>query len=117
MKGEDWTEEFPAAITVCDERGVILSMNRAAGEVFRKDGGRALVGKNVLDCHPEPARSRLAAMLAEPRSNTYTVQKGKVRKLVCQAPWRKDGRFAGLVEISIVLPEDMAHHVRKEPEP
>jgi hypothetical protein len=56
----------------------------------------------------------LADMLKNPRANTYTVEKGKVKKLIHQAPWYKDGRFAGLVELSIVLPENMAHHVRKE---
>ena len=114
---QDWTEGFSAAITVCDEKGVILSMNRAAGEVFRQDGGSGLVGKNLLDCHPEPSRSLVAGMLKSPRANTYTVQKGPVKKLVLQAPWYKDGRFAGLVELSIVLPESMAHHVRQEAKP
>jgi len=110
----DWTEEFPGAVTVCDEKGVILSMNRAAGETFKKDGGLGLIGKNVLDCHPEPSRSLVASLLECPRANTYTIEKKGVRKLIHQAPWYKDGRFAGLVEISIVLPVDMAHHVRKE---
>jgi transcriptional regulator with PAS, ATPase and Fis domain len=114
MRGDDWTEEFAAAITVCDEQGVVLSMNRAAGEVFRKDGGRALAGKSLLDCHPEPARTLLADMLKNPRANTYTVEKGKVRKLIHQAPWYRGGRCAGFVELSIVLPENMAHHVRTE---
>jgi transcriptional regulator with PAS, ATPase and Fis domain len=117
MKDDDWSREFPAAITVCDETGVILSMNRAAGETFKRDGGGSLVGKNVLDCHPEPSRSMLADMLKNPRANTYTVEKGKVKKLIHQAPWYKDGRFAGLVELAIVLPENLPHHVRKESKP
>jgi PAS domain S-box-containing protein len=116
MRDDEWTEEFPAAITVCDERGVILSLNRAAGETFEKDGGPGLVGKNVLDCHPEPSRERLAAMLKNPRANTYTIEKSNTKKLIHQSPWYQDGRFAGFVEISIVLPENMAHHVRKEPQ-
>ena len=111
--GERWAEEFGAAVTVCDERGVILSMNAAAAETFKKDGGRALVGKSLLDCHPEPARARVADLLARPRANTYTVAKNGVKKPIHQAPWYKDGRFAGLVEISIVLPKRMAHRVRK----
>ncbi len=114
MRDDGWTEEFPAAITVCDEQGVILSMNRAAGEVFRKDGGRSLVGKSLLGCHPEPARTLLADLLKNPRVNTYIVEKGKVKKLIHQAPWYRAGRCAGFVELSIVLPENMAHHVRKE---
>ena len=65
MESSDWMEEFGAAITVCDAAGVVLSMNRAAGEVFAKDGSRAYIGKNILDCHPEPARSMLAGMLKD----------------------------------------------------
>ena len=114
MESSDWTEEFGAAITVCDAAGVVLSMNRAAGEVFAKDGGRAYIGKNILDCHPEPARSMLAGMLKDPRANTYTVEKRGVKKLIHQAPWYRDGRCAGFVELSIVLPKDMAHRVRPE---
>ncbi len=110
----DWTEEFPGAVTVCDEKGVILSMNRAAGETFKKHGGAGLVGKNVLDCHPEPSRSLVASLLESPRANTYTIEKQGVKKLIHQAPWFKDGRFAGLVELSIVIPDKMAHHVRRE---
>jgi len=114
MSPHDWAEEFPAAITVCDERGVILSMNQAAGALFKGDGGRAMVGKSLLDCHPEPSRSLLADMLKNPRQNTYTIEKGRVKKFIHQAPWFRQGRFAGLVELSIVLPDKMAHHVRKE---
>ncbi len=114
MESSDWTEEFGAAITVCDASGVVLAMNRAAGEVFAKDGGRVYIGKNILDCHPEPARSMLAGMLKEPRANTYTVEKRGVKKLVHQAPWYRDGRCAGFVELSIVLPKELAHRVRSE---
>ena len=46
-------EEFPAAITVCDSAGIILEMNAKAAEDFKDDGGRQLIGKNLLDCHPE----------------------------------------------------------------
>ncbi len=111
-KGEAWPEELPDAITVCDKRGVILTMNRAATEVFKKDGGRKLIGKNILPCHPQPSRSLLTGMLKHPRQNTYTIQKGKIKKLIHQSPWYKQGRFAGFVEISIILTKKMAHHVR-----
>ncbi|HAM35726.1 MAG TPA: diguanylate cyclase [Elusimicrobia bacterium] len=110
-----WEEEFPSAITVCDRRGVVLAMNRAAGKVFKQDGGRKLIGKNILRRHPEPARSLLAGMLKRPRTNTYTIEKGKVRKLIHQSPWYRRGRFSGFVELSIILPEKLAHHVRPGP--
>ena len=114
MKAEGWTEEFPAAITVCDERGIILFMNGAAAQTFERDGGRGLIGKDVRDCHPEPARSLVADLLANPRPHSYTIEKNGIRKLIYQSPWYRAGRFAGLVELAIVLPQRLAHHVRRE---
>jgi len=59
---DDWTWEIPAAVTVTDAKGVILAMNKAAREVFKTDGGAALIGTNVLDCHPEPGRTKTAEL-------------------------------------------------------
>jgi len=112
MPMQDWLREFPGAITVCDADGIILSMNERAVETFAKDGGAALVGRNVLDCHPEPARSKLAAQLRGERVNVYTIEKGGVRKLIYQAPWYEDGTCRGLVELSLEIPETMPHFKR-----
>ncbi|HNV69460.1 MAG TPA: diguanylate cyclase [Candidatus Ozemobacteraceae bacterium] len=109
----DWTKEFAGAITVCDTTGIILAMNQRACETFTKSGGESLLGKNLLDCHPEPARSKLAGLLAKPTTNAYTIEKNGTRKLIYQAPWSRDGVFAGLVELSLVIPTDMPHFVRK----
>jgi len=46
-----WIEEFPAAITVTDTLGTILAMNGRARETFAKEGGGALIGYSVFDCH------------------------------------------------------------------
>jgi transcriptional regulator with PAS, ATPase and Fis domain len=100
------------AITVCDAGGTITEMNGRSARTFAKRGGMALLGTDVLDCHPEPARSKLAAMLADGRPNTYTVEKQGRRKLIHQAPWFRDGVFAGYVEVAIALPEALAHFVR-----
>ncbi len=56
---EDWFRDLPFAITLCDTDGILLDMKRAAEALFQSDGGRALIGTNVLDCHPEPARRKL----------------------------------------------------------
>ena len=53
MAHGSWLEEFPGAITVCDTRGIILEMNTRAAQVFQEQGGKALIGKNLLDCHPD----------------------------------------------------------------
>jgi len=107
-----WTEEFPGAVTVCDRHGIIVEMNERSARTFKADGGRALIGRNLLDCHPEPSRSQVADMLARPRINAYTIEKRGVRKLIYQAPWHRDGVYEGLVELSLEIPADMPHFVR-----
>lgn len=108
----NWTQSFPAAITVCDREGVILEMNDRAAQAFQDQGGRALIGSNVLDCHPEPARAKLKHLLETQQSNVYTIEKRGVKKLIYQAPWYQDGRYGGLVELSLELPAQMPHFVR-----
>lgn len=117
MDEHAWIREFPGAVTVCDAQGVILEMNAAAEETFAADGGARLVGRNVLDCHPEPARSKLKAMLVEGRSNVYTIQKNGKKKLVCQVPWTKNGVYAGFVELVLVVPWEMPHFNRDSSKP
>lgn len=113
MKSARWIEEFPGAVTVCDREGVILEMNEKAARSFEADGGRALIGRNMLDCHPEPARSLVADLLASPRVNAYTIEKRGVHKLIYQAPWFEAGAFGGLVELSLEIPADLPHFVRQ----
>jgi PAS domain-containing protein len=44
-----WPKEFPAEVVVCDTTGIILEMNDEAETLFAEDGGRGLLGANVLD--------------------------------------------------------------------
>jgi len=107
-----WVKEFTCPVTVCDPQGIILEMNDEAAEVFKDDGGRGLIGTNVLDCHPEPARSELEGMLAEQRRNVYTIEKKGVKKLIYQSPWYLNGEYAGFIEMAFEIPFDMPHFVR-----
>lgn len=113
MKQYSWAKEFPAAVTVCDTNGTIIEMNSQAAEDFEKDGGETLLGKNVLDCHPEPARSRLRDILANQKKNVYTIEKAGLKKLIYQAPWYVEGRYAGLVELSFEIPARIPHFRRR----
>ena len=88
-----------------------------SGATFAKSGGGSLVGGNLLDCHPEPSKTKLKKMLAEPYTNAYTIEKNGVKKLIYQTPWLKDGRPAGLVELSLEIPAEMPHFVRKPAAP
>ncbi len=114
MDKHAWIEEFAGAVTVCDTEGTIVAMNAKARETFAEDGGGALIGTNVLDCHPEPARSKLAGMMREPRTNVYTIKKKGRKKLICQAPWFEEGRYAGFVELSLEVPWDLPHFDRDQ---
>ena len=88
-------------------------MNAKSAAAFAGDGGTALLGSNLLDCHPEPSRTQVADLLASPRVNAYTIEKRGVRKLIYQAPWFDGGAFAGLVELSLEVPSTLPHFVRQ----
>ena len=112
MSQHSWVEDFPAAVTVCDDNGKIVEMNARAVETFAADGGASLVGTDVLACHPEPARTKLQTIMEAGTTNVYTIEKRGVRKLIYQAPWFRDGRYGGHVELSFEIPEDLPHHKR-----
>jgi len=45
-------------------------------------------------------------------TNTYTVEKRGIKKLIYQTPWFVDGKINGLVELSMEIPVEMAHFKR-----
>lgn len=112
-----WLHNFSGAVTICDTEGIIIYMNKKSQSTFARDGGADLIGKNVLDCHPEPARSKLATMLKTEETNCYTIEKNGVKKLIYQAPWYKDtSEYGGLVELSLEIPIKMPNYVRQSKE-
>ena len=112
MTRHAWVQEFAAAITVSDAQGKIIEMNAKAAQTFAKDGGTKLIGTSVLDCHPEPARSKLRSIMKNRKPNVYTIEKAGIKKLIYQAPWFKGGKYAGVVELSVEIPFEMPHFVR-----
>jgi transcriptional regulator with PAS, ATPase and Fis domain len=112
MSEHEWIKELPAAITVCDPHGILLEMNDKAARTFEKDGGYALIGKNMLDCHPEVARSKTEQLLESHEKNVYTIEKNGVKKLIYQSPWFSNGKYAGFVELSLEIPFEVPHFVR-----
>jgi PAS domain-containing protein len=112
MITHNWIKSFPAAITVCDTQGIILEMNDKAIDVFREDGGEKLLGTNLLNCHPDPARAQLQTMLNTQKPNYYTIEKQGIKKLLYQVPWYQNGIYAGFVELSLPIPNEMPHFIR-----
>ena len=106
----DWSKEMNCAVTVCDKEGVVLYMNDKAKETFARHGD--LIGKSLIPCHNERSRAIIADLLASGGTNAYTIQKNGVKKMIYQTAWKENGAVAGLVEISMVIPEEMPHYVR-----
>ena len=95
MKKYQWVKEFVGAVTVCDTKGIILEMNDRAVKMFRKQGGAKLLGSNLLDCHPDPARRKLEELMKQQRRNVYTIEKKGIKRLIYQTPWYLDGQYSG----------------------
>lgn len=110
IENMEWAEQMNCAVTVCDSNGVILYMNEKSRETFSKHGD--LIGKNIFDCHNESSKEKIRRMLATGESNSYTIAKGNIKKMIYQTPWRHDGKIAGMVEISMIIPEELPHYVR-----
>lgn len=107
----EWADQMNCAVTVCDVNGIILFMNSKAKATFAKYGD--LIGKNLFECHSASSCEKIRHMLATGESNSYTIEKGPIKKMIYQTPWREDDRIAGMVEISMEIPHEMPHYVRK----
>ncbi len=105
-----WAEQMNCAVTVCDSEGIILYMNEKARQTYKAHGD--LIGYNLFNCHSEASKKKIRHMLATGGSNAYTITKAGQRKMIYQTPWRADGHIAGMVEISMVIPDEMPHYDR-----
>lgn len=97
---------------VCDRKFKVLYMNDKAAVDHAEDGGRALVGTDLMECHPPDAQVKLREVLASGRPNVYTTEKRKKKKLVYQCQWKQGGRMGGVVQLVIELPRGTPHHAR-----
>ena len=112
---EDWMEEFPAAITVSDREHVIVYLNAKAAKTYEKEGGRELIGRNLLACHKHRSMEIIERIFTTGEPNAYTIEKQGKKKFIYQSPWRKNGEIAGLVEISAEVPFELPHFNRDKP--
>lgn len=103
-----WANEINIAITVSDMENNIVYMNKKSQKTF----SNAKIGNNLKNCHKDSSNEIIETLKKNNTANTYTVQKNGVKKLIHQTPWYNNGIIAGLVEISIELPEQMIHKNR-----
>ena len=97
-------EQDRCAVVLCDLSHTIIYMNPAAGERYAKNGGMALVGKSLLDCHSPHANEmikKVAAWFGESRTHNliYTFRNEKENKDVYMVALRdEDGKLIGYYE-------------------
>jgi transcriptional regulator with PAS, ATPase and Fis domain len=109
----EFIENLDGAVIVSDATGNIIYLNEKAISNFKEEGGRALIGKNLFDCHKESSNQKIREMIAMHSKNVYTIEKKGKKKLIYQAPWYHDGEFGGLVELSLEIPFEMPHFIRE----
>jgi len=107
-----WLNEFDSAVTICDVNGKIIFINDKAARMFSNDGGKNLLGSSLFDCHSEQSNEIIRKLIRENKSNTYTIEKNGIKKLIHQSPWQINGEVMGLIEFSIEIPFEMPHHIR-----
>jgi DUF438 domain-containing protein len=105
-------ESLPFPVTICDTEGILIYMNSAAETLFAKDGGAALLGTNLYECHSPKSQEMIKTMMRERTGNTYTIEKAGKKRLIHQSPWYRDGEFAGLVEIAFEIPPSLPNFKR-----
>lgn len=111
MKEFQWAEGLDCAVTVCDEEARVIFMNSKSRATFAKYG--EVIGHSLFEFHGPKAAEMIRRLLAEGISNTYSITKNGQKKIIHQTPWRKDdGTVGGLVELSMVVPEEFAHFNR-----
>lgn len=104
---EDFFRSTGCAVTVCDTECNIVYQNDRSVDVNGDMRGRCMLG-----CHNDRSRGIISRILEEGMTNSYTISKKGQRKLIHQTPWYRDGRIAGIIELSIVIPDQMPHYDR-----
>jgi len=108
----DWTKELNLAITIMDSNGIIIYMNDKAAKTFEKDGGKDLIGQNLQKCHNSRSNEIITKLLNNKETNSYTIEKNGMKKLIYQTPWYENGNCMGLVEFSLEIPFELPNFIR-----
>ena len=104
----EWATELNFAITVSDINNNIIYMNNKSKASFSD----TKIGDNLDNCHSNSSNEIIKKLKENNISNTYTIQKNETKKLIHQTPWYKNGIVAGLVELSIIIPNNISHYNR-----
>ncbi len=67
----------------------------------------------ALERHTMTKPSKARVKKRPPKAPAGTPQKNGVKKLIYQTPWYREGTYMGFMELSLEIPAEMKHHVRK----
>ena len=109
----EWIEKLDGNVIVSDADGKVIYMNERAISGYEKDGGKNIIGKNLLDCHSESSRKKILEIMTTGQKNVYTIEKKGKKKIIYQSPWFNEGEFRGIVEFSLEIPCEMPHYIRE----
>lgn len=93
-----------APVVICDLEHIIIYMNPSAVEHYGRFGGKALLGKNLLDYHNERSRELILKVVARFKSSedndiVYTFHNPKENKDVYMVALRdEDKKLIGYYE-------------------
>lgn len=110
----EWIEKLDGNVIVCDAAGIIIYMNETAIRNYAKDGGEALIGRNLMDCHGEASRRKIREIMETHTKNVYTIEKRGRKKIIYQTPWMEGDELKGIVEFSLEIPSEMPHYNRDQ---
>jgi hypothetical protein len=68
-----------------------------------------------MKCHNVRPQHIIRHLLDDAATKVYTISKKGKKKLIYQTPWYEDDAkqvVGGLIEFSIILPEEMPHYDR-----
>ena len=109
----EWIDKLDGNVIVSDADGKIIYMNERALAAYEKDGGRDLIGRDLLECHSEASRKKIMEIMTSGNENVYTIEKRGKKKIIYQSPWFVDGIFRGITELSLEIPFEMPHFIRE----
>ena len=97
-------EQDRSAVVLCDLEHTVVYMNPAAGKRYAKQGGMALIGGSLMDCHTTRSRmmiEKVVAWFEESREHNliYTFRNDQENKDVYMVALRDDsGTLIGYYE-------------------
>ena len=75
-------KELNIAITITDINDNIIYMNDKAASIFSE----TQLGDNLMQCHTQSSNEIINTLKKENKTNTYTINKNGIKKLIHQTP-------------------------------